>query len=434
LFKLTASGGVLESTNINDFEAKQIIIKDDNIGYLISVDDVAKEFNLHSVAINPTSVTFDGGFAFMSLDGTLHGDLFAKDRDEFTDAVPCRILNDGSLNINGIPYAPFTDQTFAHIVCDDDTYYYVTTIDSNDTMRLYKFDRDDDSKYEMVVMGGSPNATNAPFLSKEVVDGVLQTIVYWVGDMQVNRYSINHKGEMVLINTLYSENPFVNGVISDYSGYKLNKRITKRHNLNGRSYLKYSVILDVNGTLTKKVLTVDTKDLSSNWHFFSIVKNDDDDTIKLYIDAVLRGTLADTAYNISYRVENMVNIGGVSDGSDSLFRRLGVRGRCLDGGLSEFSILKTPLDASDINALYVSKFSADTTVNWVIDNGSKSFIEEIHRVFKFKKPGMKSQFFNIIVKNMNLSDDVKADYEEVIRSNISPMLPANVKLLKVIWR
>jgi hypothetical protein len=194
------------------------------------------------------------------------------------------------------------------------------------------------------------------------------------------------------------------------------------------------VILDDNGELNKRVLTIDTRGLSSNWHFFSIVKNDADGTIKLYIDAVLHGTLTDTAHNISYRVETMVIIGGVSDGSDSLFRHLGISGRCLDGGISEFSILDTPLNGSNINALYVSKFSADTFVNWVFDNGSKSFIEEIHRMFKFKKPGMKGQFFNIIIKNMNLGDDVKADYEEFIRSNIKSILPANVKLLKIIWR
>jgi formiminotetrahydrofolate cyclodeaminase len=73
-------------------------------------------------------------------------------------------------------------------------------------------------------------------------------------------------------------------------------------------------------------------------------------------------------------------------------------------------------------------------MEWVIDNGNKNFVEEFQNVFKFKKPGIKSQFFNVIVKNLDLTDDEKVEYEAYIRSQVAGSLPANLKMVNIIWR
>ena len=130
----------------------------------------------------------------------------------------------------------------------------------------------------------------------------------------------------------------------------------------------------------------------------------------------------------------MLNIGGASDGSDPLFERLGLTDRDLDGAVSEFSIFNIPLDALDIESIYVSKFSGNESMQWVINNGKKNYVEELQNVFKFKKPGIKSQFFNVVIKNLDLSDDEKSAYESYIRTMIVGLLPANNKLVNIIWR
>jgi hypothetical protein len=442
LFKLTSSGKVLESVSINptdfDEEVAQLLIKDDNFGYLVDVTGEAYEFDIHDIKFTGTTYSIGTDYAYINMSGnfdSVGGNVL--DLDQFDDGTLCTVQNDGAngvrLHAGSTIQPPFDFQTFKHVVCDDDKYYFATTYDVSGTLRLYKFNKDDDSIVEQSAMIGGSNSINAPFVTKEAIDGVVSTVIYWVGGNQINKYYINSDGEMELVLNFATDN-FIGTVNGDFSGYKLNKIINK---LNGsKPYLKYSALVGVPPDARKVVLTSPAEELSDNWHYFTIVKNSDEENITLYIDGETDPSkvLSGVPEGILYLTGSMLNIGGASDGSDPLFELLGLKDRDIDGGVSEFSIFSTVLSDTDVRSLYVSKFTGNDKMEWVVNNGKKDFVEEFQNMFKFKKPGIKSQFFNVIVKNLDLTDDEKAVYEAFIRTEIVGLLPANVKMVNVIWR
>jgi hypothetical protein len=439
LLKLTSSGQVLESINFKEFEAKQLLIQNDNHGYMIDVDGTVKKFNLSTgdeIPGTPSIPSTD--YAYISFTGELSaqgGNVL--DMDTYNDGTLCTIQDDGGvgvrLHIGTSRTEQFTGQTPKHVVCDDDNYCFVTTYDSSN-IRLYMYERNDEatiSEDAIAVNTPASSAVNAPFITKESVDGVVQTVVYWVGETTLNRYFINEDNELQLIVSLNTEQ-FVGDINGDFSGYKLNKVISLVHN--GKPYLKYSVLLDNDSTEPKFTMCHSAVDLSDNWHYFTITKDTEAGLLSLYIDSVLDIEETNIFDPIWYLTGSMLNIGGASDGSDPLFEQLGLTNRDIDGGVSEFSIFSITLDANDVSSLYLSKFSGNDKMEWVVNNGKKNFVEEFQNVFKFKKPGIKSQFLNVIVKNLDLTDEEKEVYEVYIRTEIVGLLPANIKMVNIIWR
>lgn len=441
LFKLTSSGKVLESVSIDpsDFgEVSQLLVKNDNFGYLVDVDGNYREFDLHDVKFTTTSTPMSGDYAYINISGdfdSVAGNIL--DLDQFDDGTLCTVQNDGgsgvSLHVGSVIQPPFTNQTFKHIVCDDNKYYFATTYDTAGTIRLYKFNKDDDSIVEQSAMDGSSSAINAPFITKEAINGVVENVIYWVGENQINKYYINSDDEMELVDSFVTDN-FKGTVKGDFSGYKINKVINVVNN--SKPYLKYSALVGTPPDARKAVLTYPADGLSDNWHYFTIVKSSADENIKLYIDSEIDNDriLSGVPEPILYLTGSMLNIGGASDGSDPLFELLNLKDRDINGGVSEFSIFNTVLSDDDVSSLYISKFSGNDKMEWVINNGKKDFVEEFQNIFKFKKPGIKSQFFNVVVKNLDLTDAEKSLYEAYIRTEIEELLPANVKMVNVIWR
>lgn len=435
LFKSTSSGRTLESASIdpNLFgEVAQLLIKDDNVGYMVDVDGEAKEFDLHDIKFTGVEYSIGSDYAFINISGDFDSQSGnVVDMDQFDDGVKCTIQgNVIHLDVDGIDLTNTFDlQTLKHVVCDDDKYYFVTTYDSFNTLRLHKLNRYDDADIEYSGMTGDSASINTPFITKESVEGTVRSVIYWVGKTTINRYFINDDGEMELINTVTSGN-FEGTVNGDFSGYKLNKII---HKLNGsKPYLKYSVLLGEPPDARKETITYSADLLSDNWHYFAIIK--DNPNISIYVDGKYATGVGGVTEDILYLTGSMLNIGGASDGSDPLFELLGLTNRDIDGGVSEFSIFNIALEEDDVKSLYLSKFSGNDDMEWVVNNGRKNFVEEFQNVFKFKKPGIKSQFLNVVVKNLDLTDEEKDVYEAYIRNEIDGLLPANIKMVNVIWR
>lgn len=441
LFKLTSSGKVLESISINPSEfgeISQLIIKDDNVGYLVDVDGTVRDFNLYDGSFISSETTIpSGNFAYINTSGefdSISGDVI--DLDQFDDGTLCTIQDDGDLgirvHIGDVIQPEFDNETFKHIVCDDDLYYFVTSYTTSGVINLYKYNKDDDSVVQSFSMAAGSDSLNIPFITKETIDSVLSTVVYWVGGYAINKYYINSDSELEYVES-FGTDGFSGTINGDLSGYKLNKVI---NTLNGSiPYLKYSAILEDSSSEVRKVVMIHgSEDLADNWHHFVIVKDSYNENLNLYIDGVLSETIQSVSGSILYSTGSMLNLGGVSDGSDSLFETLGVSGLNIDGGYSEFAIFDAVLSADDVSSLYISKFTGNDSMEWVVNNIKKDFVEEIQNIFKFKKPGIKSQFLNVIIKNLDLTEDEQTVYEALIRATISDLLSANIKLKDVIWR
>ena len=443
LLKLTSSGSVLESVNFEGFEVVQLLIQDDNIGYLIDVDGNIKTFNLHTIDIISDTTTTAGEFMYIDMANALTGLADTRDMDIFNDGTICRIGNDGKFYLGNqiTGSAPFAGRTYKHVCCDDDSYYFITTTGygvnpSDRNLKLHMYSKDNRAITQSFTMDyttqSSANPLNIPFITKESVDGVVKTVIYWVSGSLINRYYIADDGEMILLTSMINSNALNGTINGDCSGYKMNKRTYI--NNNGNPYVKYSVLLDNNVDSPKHSIIHSTNEFTDNWHYFSIIKDDDKHTLSLYVDGELATSENNITDPILYITGSMLNIGGASNGSDPLFDVLKVENRDIDGGVSEFAMFDIALDENDVKSLYISKFSSNDAMEWVIDNGNKHFVEDIQKVFKFKKPGIKSQFFNIVIKNLDLSDEEKIVYERYIQSKIGELVPANTKMVKLIWR
>ena len=446
IFKLTQTGEVLESVTVDDFVVDQIIISDDNIGYAVGADHENSEypqesvikFNLYNVSDISREHNSLDGYAYMNMGNVLEYSMYdTVDLDQFTDGYVCKIVDNGDqLSLNGSLIAVATE-IFRHVCCDADSNIFATVYDINGQLKLYRYDKDSKSKLNIFIINGEAtslvNATNAVFISKEMVDGNLRDVIYWVGLNTTKRYIITEDdNEMEEISSVVSEESFTGAVDGDFSGYKLNKRIHHIHD--DRSYFKYSTILDDDSNAQKRVLMGSTLNITDNWHSFSIVKDDDQNNMTMYIDGYTVDTIYNTNFPIKYILSSALNICGVTNGALDVFTILGLNNRNLDGAVSEFAIYDIPLNSIDIGHLYRNKFTSSGSMSWVLDTGKQYFVEEVQHLFKFQKPAMKSQMFNIVIKNMDIPDDDKALYESDIRDNIEEITPANTKLVDIIWR
>lgn len=439
VFKLTAAGTVLESITLEGIVLEQIIIKDEGSAYLKDVLGAVYLLDLYTVDVTSDSSVGVNDYIYMTMDSDLQSATLSSEEadslDIFADGTVCRVY-DGKLYEGAVNNPDITGYEYVHVCCDDDSYYYATTqAVSGDAIRLYKIDKGDNSTYQSYSLANAPSAVNFTFISKESVNDNITDVIYWVRQNDIAKYYINN-GEMIPLETIVLNTPFTVYVDGDYSGYRFNKRT---HYAYGSSspYLKFSAIMQDTSSeiISKNVVTTSVVDFTDNWHQISVVKNATDNELVMYVDSE---RVSDTFINatdiVLYFAGSALSIGGAIDGSDSLFDILNLTGRTLNGGVSDTAIYNAALDDDDIQGLYYSKFNSGSYMRWVIDTGLKDYVEEIQYMFKYKKPGMKSQYFNLVVKNLNIVDSEKPAYEIYIRAMVQDLVPANTKLVDIIWR
>lgn len=439
LFKFSPAGTVLESITIDDIHMAQIMIASESIGYLKTVDGDVYSMNLATCDISLSGSIPSGDYLYTSITSDMENNAVLHEEadclDIFLDGTVCKILN-GELYIGGIKKFNISDYEYEHVCCDESNYYFVTlkqVSESGNSIKLYKFNRDDDTIFDAYTLNDVTNAVNSTFLCKEAVNGQLETVLYWVRQNDIAKYYINSFGRLEELSTIAIGSSMGGYVDGDYSGYKFNKRCHYAYG-HENSYIKASIMVRDN-IVEKLTLAYDTSTMSDNWHLVSYIKDNSRNQLALYMDENLVSSsfLNSNAYSL-YFTGAALSIGGAIDGSNSLFDALNVSNRRLDGGISQTAIYNRYLDSDEIFGLYFSKINTGNAMRWAINTGSKNYIEDLQYLFKFKKPGIKSQYFNLVVKNMNVDEDSRELYESYIRSNIAGILPANMKLVDIIWR
>lgn len=437
LFKFSSAGTVLESLTLEGLNIRQIIIANENTGFLKNVNGDVYKLDLYSCDVSLSASVPSGNYIYTPILDNIELAAYSLQNEEadsldlFLDGTVCKTLN-GSLYLGGIEEAKFSGYDYKHVCCDDNNYYYTTIQDLSGNIKLFRINRDDDTNVTSFGELGLPNAINASFLTKEVVKDELRTVIYWIRETDIAKYYINENNEMLFLTNIDLNSSLGGYVDGDYSGYKFNKKLHYAYQ-DESSYIKVSIIL--NNSPKKNVLTYSTSDISDNWHFIGFSKNDIDNELVLYIDGQRVSTkfIDSNSYILNF-IGSALSIGGEVDGSESLFDKLGVYNRTLNGGISETEIYSQYLDDTDIIGLYYSKFNSGDYIRWVLNAGTKNYIEDIQYLFKYKKPGIKSQYFNIVIKNLDIDDTAKSLYDEYIRQNIGRMLPSNMKLVNIIWR
>lgn len=439
IFKLTAAGTVLESITLDGINIEQIIIGNENIGYLKSSVGTLYTLDLYSADISVIGGIPQSDYIYMDMSSDIATATLNSEEgsslDIFNDGAICKI-NNGDLYIDGVSQPRIGNSEYVHVCCDDDKYLFATTKDLiGDSIGFYKFDRADISTFDSFTLDNAPSAANLSFICKETVENEPTTVIYWVRHDDIVKYYLDGKGEMVPLETITVANPFTGYIDGDYSGYRFNKRADYAYG-NFNPYLKATIMLDADtGIISKKILTLQTNEFSDNWHQIVVSKFGENNEIVLYADGErVENLIINPNDNILYFAGSALSIGGAIDGSISLFDILGVTGRTIAGAVSETAIYSSALDDLDVQGLYYSRFNSGAYMRWVLDTGKKNFVEDLQYMFKYKKPGIKSQYFNLVVNNLDVADSEKPAYESHIRSIVADSAPANIKLVKVIWR
>lgn len=194
----------------------------------------------------------------------------------------------------------------------------------------------------------------------------------------------------------------------------------------------------INGTSQKIRLQVDTSEYFGTKHF-AIVFNYAQGTIKLYIDGDL--VASDTFDPFKFKIAANTNVLSLAFGTDSSKRDVLVNDLeqpgfyTFDGIIGDFRAFSTALNSWDIAALMnYSKTKAYDTLVWNMPVGSRNYVEEVERFFKHKMPGNKSQFFNIRLSGLNITDTaVRTQIEESIKSVLTRISPVHATLYQIIW-
>jgi len=449
LFKLAPDGRVLESINYNDVVLKQVVIKDDNVAYVSigsSDVDLVKELNLNTFELTDYTTVEKDSLIYMDiLTDSISGESGLKDIDMFTDGRRCEVTDSGVFKLDGVERS-WNDATYEGVSCTDDDYVVLAGRATSGKLLMQVYSPNDglfastDPQARSVPTGGAGSVSNVVFVAKESVGGVMMDVIYWIPNGAIYRYHINDKRLLIFDSKvdLDSDNRMYNMTHSDYSGYKLNKRIYSQNN--GTPFLKFSIILDNDDDsigLHRKTITYSTEDFIDNWYFFVLQKDlsSTTGTTKLYINGKKKIDEPNhPGDRIDYYIGSSLLIGGRSIAGKGVGDTLNVSNRNWVGALSEFTIYDVTLSDSDIETMYTSKFTRGEAMTWVLSGSKKYFVEEVQRMFKFKKPGIKTKLINIVIKNIDVADADKAGYEAEIRSGLDENLPANTKIVNFIWR
>jgi len=454
VLKFAPDGRVLESINFNKRLIDQIVVLDDNIAYVKSGTTIRK-LNLVKFRIAPEAYdTIDNADYTIYVDenGSLSaGDYY--DVDLFTDGTICHLTNEpnSKLYINGENngISPFTGNTkgYENVVCSDSDFAVGTGYIQTGGKSYHFMDiigKDGSWSWSSPLTNAEDNTVtnygNVAFITKEIHDGILRDIIYWIPGNVIRRFYVNDKNVAVEIGLpIVRESGITGRTISDFSGYKLNKRIYKDQEES--AYLKFSLILNNETTgLRRKTITKSVGDFIDNWYYFTLMKDDSttNGKLKLYING--KEDLASSSDNepgdvVFYTSGSTLTIGGASVGADSVAGGvLGLTDRTWTGGISEFVMYNVSLRDDDIETLYTSKFASGSTMSWTLEGGTKFFVEEIQSIFKFKKPGIKTKLINLIIKNIDIAESERSTYEAKIKESLSDLLPSNVKLRNIVWR
>ena len=101
--------------------------------------------------------------------------------------------------------------------------------------------------------------------------------------------------------------------------------------------------------------------------------------------------------------------------------------------IKNFTLYNQALNDFDIKLLS-SQNQPSSDLKYNMPCGKREYIDEIERVFKMDVPIKKSSNFNIKLINLgNVSQDLKAALEDVIRQQISDKLPYNASVQNIKW-
>lgn len=259
-------------------------------------------------------------------------------------------------------------------------------------------------------------------------------------DMTANQaYIINQSGQLVLklnLELLLKENEiaqFRTG--GDFTGYQNIRKFQKPKNTTFS--WKFLAGNDENGEQQyyNYSLKYDVSNLSSGWHNFVFVFDNNNNLANYYIDSVKVATESfPPNLKLSYLYRAPFLLGATTVKAYTLNDYLAILdGYRFIGSVGDLKIYNLALKDGDVQQLYYASSLSPKigSLKWDMPVGYRNYIEEINEWFQFQMPTNKSKYYNINVHNLNVDDDIKADLELAIKNIIGKLSPAHTVLNQI---
>jgi hypothetical protein len=221
----------------------------------------------------------------------------------------------------------------------------------------------------------------------------------------------------------------------DFTGYQ---HIRKYNNANKKLSWKLK-IADVNGN-NKKLYSLEynLNEFNAGWHNFSLVFDATEGYVKSYLDSVeiKKYTFEPKKFQLHYNYRTSLLLGIQSIKNTNLNDIIGIDdGYKFIGEVSDLRMYAKALTRGAVGQLYLSNdFTPDSrNMTWNMSCGKRTYIEDIKNWFKLKLPGSKSNYFNINIHNLNVSNETKKLIENSIKNNLNKITPAQTELYKINW-
>jgi hypothetical protein len=194
-------------------------------------------------------------------------------------------------------------------------------------------------------------------------------------------------------------------------------------------------------------LTYSVSGLAPGWHHFGATY-DETNVVKFYVDGELVREVSSRVrpgYNVTgnflHRIFNFKNNPQLLLGTSSF--KTGTLATWTEqpvkfnynGEIADVRFYSITLTSSDIKAISKNYlYNQFNNLSWIINVGTRDYIEEIERFFIHRLPGSKSQFYDIKVKNSGIEDPkVKTIVENNLRAAAAKVAPAYTRLRSIIW-
>ena len=175
--------------------------------------------------------------------------------------------------------------------------------------------------------------------------------------------------------------------------------------------------------------------INNEWYHCITQYNATSGILNFYVNGILRDSQNVTINTpIYYDLENSLLIGSAMGHNNPLDVDLNItESNYFKGQINDLRIYNSALNNSDINHLFMNdKEFQDLKWNMLV--GNQNFIEEIERFFKHKLPGMKSNFYNIRLIGLQISNlEIRNMIEDIIRDTVKKIAPAYTELYTIVW-
>ncbi len=427
VYKIDYNGDILNSIKFdNSVNLNSITLDDDKLLWVLdSNTNSVSSFDIFTTALSTSNT-----ICSISLQSIQNISIDLNNNLQSTSGTQIVIDNDNiiwSVNNNKI----YKNSTFIMsgdvIACDKDNNMWVL-FDSNSYLKM------DTTTFAYVsgTIGDNTILTNRSInFTYELNNNYWTQFVYFTFENEQKSYKTDLNG--TLVNTIDLSIFNIYPKLDTFTAYDWNRKFNYIK-YNKTPQIKAEIFVNNNSTFKKYTLSTPVCGFNDkNWHMFTYTY--DKNNLMLYMDSILRDlyTIGNDT-QIYYNYENSLLIGTDIGKIEPFEKELNLTVNYFNGKIDSIRIYDNILNNMDIQHLYLNKFKYND-LNWNIPTGKQNYIEEIVRFFKFKLPGQKSQYYNINLIGLQITDiNVRIIIENIIRDTIKKIVPAYTELYKIVWK